>query len=137
MDPSEKKMVMDAVHGDKEIILKGQQENIKKEIEERKKIDQKVKEVIEKEILEVDNKILETKPAGTFLNLSPDVLREVVTLDKEKLGLSKEERDEEKDCWKDVQHLKEEERTVEKELLSSEKKKERFMDILEDDRGSG
>jgi len=121
LDDRDKEIILKAVHGDKEEVLKEQHESIEKEIEERKKIDAAVKEEIIQDIVEVDTALMQP-PLGS----ADDVLK----LSKERLDLSKEKREEDRECWKDVQVLKEEKRLVEKDLLTAQKKKERFDELL-------
>ena len=121
MEDREKEIILKAVHGDKEEVLQEQHASIEKEIADRKRIDSEVKERIDQDIVEVDTAVMQAQPGNSD---------EVITLSKERLDLSKEKREEERECWKDIQDLKEEQRGVEKDLLTTEKKKERFTQIL-------
>jgi hypothetical protein len=51
-------------------------------------------------------------------------------LEREKLDLTKELREEQRDAWKDVQILKREEREVENELLGNDQRHKRTKELL-------
>ena len=62
---------------------------------------------------------------------APDVERkDRIVLERARLDLTKEFREEERDAWKDIQQLRREEREVEKELTTDDQRHKRIKDLL-------
>lgn len=128
-EKQEKESLIAAIQGDKEEVLKEQSLRINEEIEERKTLDKESLDAIDREILEIRNEILKLKPRHINIVTAPEQRKEIHELEKEKVSLSKESRDEKRDCWKDIQELKEEERDVEKELSKLKRTRERYKEF--------
>ena len=126
-----KELIKAALHGDKEEVLKEQHESIEQEIKKRKAIDEANVKHVEEDIVQLHNEILEFKRLeGEHAREAPDERRDRLNLVKEELGLTKELRLENRDSWKDIQALKQEERVVEKELTALGQRKKRYDEIL-------
>ena len=119
---------LSAIQGDKEAVLKEQLGSIEEEIVERRLIGADTALAVEEEVTDINSKILNLSPAHEN---APDVERkERMEVEKEKLELTRELRDEQRDSWKDVQNLKKEEREIEKELTDAEKRQKRMQELL-------
>jgi len=130
-DKKAEKALMAAIQGDREEVLKEQVGSIEEEIGERKELEEKSEENIGEEVSEVKQEILKLKTPEDLPVPDPaEWRRDRIKLENQKLGLTHEMRQEKRDCWKDVQGLKEEEREAEKEISSLEKRKKRIGDIL-------
>ena len=115
-----------ALHGDKETVLKAQVKDIHDEIGERRLIAVDTSLAIEGEVLEIDSERANLQPRNPQ---EPDTQRQArMTIEKEKLDLTKELRTEQRESWKDVQNLKREERDATKELLTQEARRKRLDD---------
>ncbi len=125
-----KKIIEAALHGDKEEVLQQQHASLEAEIAEREKIDKEVTEATHEDILEVRNEMLGIGPGEGVAGESPDKRRDRLAMEKERLLLTKELRFELRDNWKDIQHLKQEERQVEGQLTQLAQRKKRYKDIL-------
>lgn len=126
-----KEIIKAALHGDKEEVLKGQHESIEQEIRKREAIDDENLKHVEEDIVLLHNEILGFKRLeGEHARESPDERRDRLNLVKEELDLTKELRLENRDAWKDLQVLKQEERVVEKELTTLAQRKKRYDEIL-------
>ena len=80
------------------------------------------------EVGQLDNTMANLRPAHEH---SPDVERkDRMVLEREKLDLTKELREEQRETWNDVQALKREERDVEKELMSEDQRHKRTKELL-------
>lgn len=120
--------IFDALHGDKKRVLNEQIKSIEEEIVERKTISARNTEVVSEEVHELANEVAKLRPEHEN---APDLERkDRVVLEREKLDLTKELREERRDAWKDVQQLKREEREVEKELLGNEQRQRRTRELL-------
>ena len=116
-----------AQHIDKKLLLKGQLRSIEEEIVERRLIAADTSLQVHDEVGELDNTILKLQPAHENV---PDVERkDRMVLEREKLDLTKEIREEQRDSWKDVQNLKREEREVEKELVTEDQAHRRTKEL--------
>lgn len=119
---------VDALHGDKKAVLKDQVKSIEKEIAERRLIAVDNAVTIDEELSELKTEALNLTHAEEGV---PDRDRkERLAVEKERLDLSRELREEQRDAWKDVQNLRREEREVEKELSTSEKEHRRARELL-------
>ena len=120
--------VLGGLHRDKQHVLKEQVKSIEREIVERRLISADTKIVVNEEAGELANQIANLRPANPQL---ADVERkDRVVLEREKLDLTKELREEQRDAWKDVQILKREEREVENELLGNDQRHKRTKELL-------
>jgi hypothetical protein len=120
--------LLGALHGDKQKVLKGQLTSIEREIVERRLISADTSVAVNEEAGELANEIANLRPANPHV---PDVERkDRVVLEREKLDLTKELREEQRDAWKDVQMLKREEREVENELVGNELRHKRTRELL-------
>jgi hypothetical protein len=120
--------LLGSLHADKKAVLKGQLRTIEKEIVERRLISADTSLSVGEEIGEVRNEIVRLEPAHEN---APDVERkDRMVLEREKLELSKELREEIRDSWKDVQMLRREEREVAKELTTDEQRHRRTREML-------
>lgn len=127
-EPDDVGDLLGALHSDKKAVLKGQLTDIEKEIVERRLIAVDTSTAVNEEIGELRHEIINMRPAHAYV---PDVERkDLVVLEREKLDLTKELREEQRDAWKDVQQLKEEERQVEKELVSEEQRHKQTKELL-------
>ena len=117
-----------ALHGDKKAVLKGQLRSIEGEIVERRRISHHNERVVQEEAGALRNAVMNLEPAHEN---APDVERkDRMVLERERLDLTKELREEERDAWKDIQQLRREEREVEKELTTDEQRHKRIQDLL-------
>ena len=116
------------LHQDKKTLLKGQLRSIEEEVVERRLIASDTALQVHDEVGALDNTIANLTPAHEN---APDVERkDRMTLEREKLDLTKELREEQRDSWKDVQQLKREEREVEKELAGEDQRHKRTKELL-------
>jgi hypothetical protein len=122
--------VIAAVHGEKEELLKLQHSGIEAEITERGDIHTANMESIAEEKKEVRDEMLKLEPENEMVGDGGDRRKDRITLERDKLMLSKEERDENRACWADQQNLKREEREVEKELLRNDQRRKRIDELL-------
>jgi hypothetical protein len=119
---------LDAVHEDKKAVLKSQRADIEKEIVERRLIAADTTLQVEDEVREVNSSILNLTPESPEY---PDAhRRERHLLEREKRELTHEEREEQRETWKDVQQLKREEREIDREALQGEQRRKRVQDLL-------
>lgn len=126
-----KELIKAALHGDKEEVLKEQHASLEHEIHKREAIDKANVKHVEEDIVQLHNEILGFKPLeGENVRESPDQRRDRLNLVKVELDLTKELRLENRDSWKDIQVLKQEERVVEKELTTLAQRKKRYDEIL-------
>ena len=119
-----------AVNGEKTTVLKLQHKMIEGEIGERQAIDKTNLEEIAEEKKEVRAEMQKLEPEN---EMSPDAgerRKDRITLERDKLVLSKEERDERRACFTDVQNLKREDRDVEKALLQQEQRRKRIDELM-------
>jgi len=125
------KDVITELHSDKERVLKEQQRAIEQEIVERRLIAADTTLQVEDELREVNTEILNLEPPHMQ---APDINRkERQVIEKEKRTLTKEEREEQRDTWSDVQQLKREEREIDRELLEQEQRQKRIQNLLHPD----
>jgi hypothetical protein len=122
--------VIAAVHGEKEELLKLQHQGIEKELDERREIDKENLHEIAEEKKEVRAEMLKLEPESEMIGDGGDRRKDRITLERDKLVLSKEERDEKRACWTDQQNLKREKREVEKELLRNDQRKKRIDELM-------
>lgn len=124
--PGELAEIVAALHGDRAGVLKAQLTSIDAEIGERR-------------LVAVDTTLVVHDELGRLrdeeLNLTNDQnpnehLRERLALQQEELGLSRELREEQRDSWKDVQSLRQEQRLVEKELTVEDHHHKRTKELL-------
>jgi hypothetical protein len=127
-EPNELATIVDAVHGDKKAVLRDQVASIEKEIGKRQLIAVDSAMTIKEELQELKTESLNMTHAEKGL---PDAERkDRLSIEKERLSLSRELRAEQRDTWKDVQNLRREEREVEKELATSSREHRRARDLL-------
>ena len=117
-----------ALHGDKTAVLRGQLRRIEEEIVERRRISKENEALLEEEASVLRNAILNLEPAHE--NASDVERKDRMVLERERLDLTKELRQEERDAWKDIQQLRREEREVEKELTTGDQRHKRIKDLL-------
>lgn len=122
--------VIAAVHGEKEDLLKLQHNAIEGEITERRDIHTTNLESIAEEKKEVREEMIKLEPENEMVGDGGDRRKDRITLERDKLMLSKEERDEYRACWADQQNLKREEREVEKELLRNDQRRKRIDELM-------
>ncbi len=121
-------IALDESHADKKRLFKGQLRSIEEEIVERRLIASDTTLQVHDEVGELENAIANLRPAHEN---APDIeRRDRLVLEREKIELNKELREEQRDSWKDVQHLKQEEREVEKELVGEEQRHKRTKELL-------
>jgi hypothetical protein len=125
---SDVEAALDDVHADNKRLLKAQLRSIEEEIVERRLIAVDTSLQVHDEVGELDNTMANLRPPHEN---APDVERkDRMILEREKLDLTKEIREEQRDSWKDVQNLKREEREVEKELVGAVQEHKRTKDLL-------
>jgi hypothetical protein len=122
--------VIAAVYGEKEELLKLQHRAIEGEITERADIHTTNMDSIAEEKKEVRDEMLKLEPENEMIGDGGDKRRDRITLERDKLMLSKEERDENRASWTDQQNLKREEREVEKELLRNDQRRKRIDELM-------
>jgi hypothetical protein len=113
-------VALDAAHTDKKSLFKNQLRSIEEEIVERRLIASDTTLQVHDEVGELENVIANLRPMHES---APDT-------EREKMELSKELREEQRDSWKDVQHLKQEEREVEMELVGENQRHKRTKELL-------
>jgi len=128
MTDNELDVVIDALHGDKKAVLKDQVKTIEEEIGERRLIAADTSLVIKDDLQELRNESLNL--THTEEGQGDRDRRDRLAVEKQRLDLSRELREEQRDSWKDVQNLRREEREVEKELSTSDKEHRRARDLL-------
>jgi hypothetical protein len=117
--------VLDAMHRDKSVVLRAQHTAINLEIGERQRITASLNRLLQEEILDL---------GSTILNLlrpdQPDAyLKERVTLEEHRRGLTRELRSEQLQAWRDVQELRREQRTIEHELTLDVQRRQRLEEM--------
>jgi hypothetical protein len=118
--PNELDGVLDALHGDRKGVLTAQLRSIEEEVVERRLIATDTTLVVHDEVNALTNEVINM----------PDSQRvERLQLMREQRGLRREVRDEQRNAWKEVQALRQEERLVEKELLQAVKVHDRHKDL--------
>ncbi len=122
--------VIAAVHGEKEELLKLQHRAIEGEITERHDIHTTNVDSIAEEKKEVRDEMLKLEPENEMIGDGGDKRKDRIALERDKLMLSKEERDENRASWTDQQNLKREEREVEKELLRNDQRRKRIDELM-------
>jgi hypothetical protein len=127
-EPTDLDGIVTGLHDDKKRVLKGQLRSIEEEIVERRLIAADTSLQVHDEVHDLNNAILQLLPPHPHV---PDVERkDRMVLEREKLDLTKEVREEQRDSWKDVQQLKREEREVENVLLGEEQRHRRTKEFL-------
>lgn len=119
-----------AVNGDKTKTLELQHQMITDEIGERRTIDKTNLNEIAEEKKEVRAEMQKLEPENEIVGDGGDRRKDRITLERDKLTLSKEERDERRGCFNDVQNLKREDREVEKALLQQEQRRKRIDELM-------
>lgn len=127
--PSEAALIA-ALSGEKETVLKLQHRRIDEEIAERREIDRQNLAEIAEEKKEVREEMLKLDPENEMTGDGGDRRKDRITLERDKLMLSKEERDEKRACWTDTQNLKREDREVEKALVQQDQRRKRIDELI-------
>ena len=117
-----------ALHGDKRAVLKDQLQRLEREVVERLLIDVLTRSAVEAEVTDIRSEIIRLQPPEGQAD-DPGQRRDRLALEKERADLTKELRVEQRDCWRDVQELKREERQVEKELLTVHQRDKRLREF--------
>jgi hypothetical protein len=121
-------VALDGAHTDKKRLFKTQLRSIEEEIVERRLIASDTTLQVHDEVGELENAIANLRPAHES---AADMERkDRMVLEREKMELTRELREEQRDSWKDVQHLKAEEREVEKELIDESQRHKRTKELL-------
>ncbi|HEX8170978.1 MAG TPA: hypothetical protein VF824_10605 [Thermoanaerobaculia bacterium] len=128
-NPSEAALIA-ALSGEKETVLKLQHRRIDEEIAERREIDRQNLAEIAEEKKEVREEMLKLDPENEMTGDGGDRRKDRITLERDKLMLSKEERDEKRACWTDTQNLKREDREVEKALVQQDQRRKRIDELI-------
>jgi uncharacterized protein with von Willebrand factor type A (vWA) domain len=121
-------VALDDLHADKKKLLKAQLRSIEEEIVERRLIASDTTLQVNDEVGELGNTIANLTPAHE--NAPDTERRDRMVLEREKMDLTKELREEQRESWNDVQQLKREEREVEKELVGEEQRHKRTKELL-------
>lgn len=124
-------IVAAALSGDKKAVLKEQLRLIDREILERLMIELLTRDGIEHDVADIRNEIIQLQPDHDGNPDDPVKRRDRLALRKEELDLTKELREEREGCWRDVKDLKREERDVQKELTTIEKRDKRLSDFTQ------
>jgi hypothetical protein len=119
-----------ALSGEKETVLKLQHHRIDEEITERREIDRENLADIAEEKKEVRAEMLKLEPENEMVGDGGDKRKDRITLERDKLTLSKEEREEKRACWADTQNLKREDREVEKALVQQDQRRKRIDELM-------
>lgn len=122
-------IVAAALSGDKKAVLKEQLTRIDREILERVMIELLTRASIEDDVRDLREQLLQLQPAHQGVPDDPVQRRDRLALKKEELDLTKELREERRECWNDVQALKREERDVQKELSTTERRDKRLHEF--------
>lgn len=117
-----------ALTGDKRAVLKDQLQRLEREVVERLLIDVLTRAAVEGEVTDIRGEIIRLQPPDGQGD-DPVARRDRLALEKERADLTKELRAEQRDCWRDVQELKREERQVEKELLTVHQRDKRLREF--------
>ena len=117
-----------ALTGDKRAVLKDQLQRLEREVVERLLIDVLTRAAVEGEVTDIRGEIIRLQPREGQGD-DPVARRDRLALEKERADLTKELRTEQRDCWRDVQELKREERQVEKELLTVHQRDRRLREF--------
>ncbi len=117
--------VLDAMHEEKSLVLRGHLSGIAVEIGERERISQLVTTSLEVEALDLGSTILNlTRPE------SPDLyLKERIALQEHRRSLQRELREEHIGRWRDIQELRREHRQIEQELTQAGQRRQRLEDL--------
>ena len=121
-----------ALHGDKKSVLTAELEMVRDEIKQRLDISKKQHALLTEELVIVRQRIFALapfdpeKPPTTL----PTFAREELEQEREAAVLMKEEREEVKECWNDVQHLRDVERSLLSQLLFLDQRNARLQEFL-------
>ena len=120
--------VLGAIHTDKHIVLRDQLRAIAGEIRQRREVYQAVTRAIDSDLSLVGGQIQRFQPANQW---EADLNRkDWLFLEGHQLDLGRELRQEQRECWRDIQHLLTEQRQVQRELSESQKRHDRTEKLL-------
>src|SRR5215216_2961133 len=101
-----------ALHGDKQTVLRTELALVRDEIAQRQGINRQQHQMLADELQSVRNRIAVLQPGEGELPLAPDSRKDLLAEQKAHAVLAQELREEQKDCWNDVQHLRDVERNL-------------------------
>lgn len=119
-----------ALHGDKQTVLRTELALVRDEIAQRQGINRQQQALLREELQSVRNRIVLLQPGEGELPRTPDVRKDLLSEQKAQAALSQELREEQKDCWNDIQHLREVERNLLTQLAFLDQRDRRLRDIL-------
>jgi hypothetical protein len=116
-----------ALHGDKQTVLRAELALVRDDFAQRLGINTKQRAVIEEELRAVRQRILDV---SVHAQQGARHTREELDQEKEYAKLTTELRQEDKDCWNDVQHLRDVERNLLVQLLFLDQRDQRLREFL-------
>lgn len=117
-----------AMHGDKQMVLRAELALVRDDLAQRLHINTEQKQMIEEELAGVRQRILDLSPAAEADGDTRHA-REELEQEKAFAQLTTEEREEEKDCWNDIQHLRDVERNLLTQLMYLEQRDRRLREF--------
>jgi len=118
-----------ALHGDKQTVLRAELALVRDDLAQRLGINTKQHTLIEEELRAVRQRILDLSVPGEVEGETRHT-REELEQEKEYAKLTTELRREEKDCWNDLQHLRDVERNLLVQLLFLDQRDRRLREFL-------
>ena len=129
-DPQPIDIISAALHGDKQTVLSAELALVRDEIAQRQTITHHQQRVLREELQSVRNRIALLQPGEGELPRAPDVRKELLAEQKAEAMLNEECRAEIKDCWNDVQHLRDVERSLLTQLAFLDQRDRRLREFL-------
>jgi len=117
-----------ALHGDKKTVLRAELALVRDEIAQRLRINDDQRHALLEELHGVRNRILQLEPDPN-LTSQGDGMRNWLGQTKEQIELQKTLLQEQKDCWNDIQHLRDVERNLLVQLAFLDQRDERLRDL--------
>lgn len=118
-----------ALHGDKQTVVRAELALVRDDLAQRLGINTEQKRLIDSELAGVRQRILDLMPLGLEHPTSAHTREELEQYRAEAL-LGVERRKEERDCWNDIQHLRDVERNLLTQLMYLNQREERLRDLL-------
>lgn len=124
-DRNDLDIISAALHGDKKNVLRAEIILVRNDLADRLRINTAQTGALRAELDAVRQRILAlTPPDGTST-------RDVLAQEKEAAALTRELRQEDKDCWNDTQHLREVERQLLVQLAFLDQRDRRLREFFE------
>jgi hypothetical protein len=119
-----------ALHGDKQTVLRTELALVRDEIAQRQGINRQQQLLLQEELQSVRNRIVLLQPGDGELPRTPDVRKDLLAEQKAAAMLAQESREETKDCWNDIQHLRDVERSLLTQLAFLDQRDRRLREFL-------